>query len=1487
MLLLLGMLYFLLQTPYVQTSVVKFVTERIEAATGVSIRIGHVDFKPVKSLVLKDVLLKDFKNDTLLYCQRVQVKADTFSLVGKRFTIGEILLNKADFNLWVSRDEGAVTNIEMFLDSLHRKQNSEVDTLSSQKQSSWLMGLKKVILRNSRFTYREEVYEPVDYGVNWTDVECRDLNVEVSGFEFTEEVSRMKVSDLSFVEKSGLRMKKLDGLVRFRDDNLLITDAQINLERSYVDLIKLEFNWRPGQHDWRYFTSRMQQYYELGPSAVSFIDLAYFNGILRGITNTVKCSGIVSNTIHRLEGHDLYFELGDRTVFQGNFKSRGLPDVWNTHFQIELSQAHLNPVDLESVYLPWFDMNIPVPGPLHQFTYLDFDTIRFDGKLSDFKLRARSVTPALAGELTFCYAPCRSEGSDCDAMNGEFYFNRIDYGKLSGFSVLGSGYLFGTYAGVWDERGPSFQVHSKKNRVNVRTGSLQDVDLAMTYETGKLDLIATMENEGVQGGVIMAYDMDDSLNFLSTRGQVEIDDLQAFGLGLKSGKETLKTDFEVIYADRKEKSFTNFSLTDLTYTCDTASFSVDRISLEDNRRGSDNTTTLKSDVLDLAITGNYREIHPLSFLYHLMQNYLPVYSVHRQSKDKRVRKQRKTDVLDFEYTICVKDANRILQVLYPQLHIASGTLITSDYRNDTELLHLTLTTDQIDYQDIHLVNSKIDLLGDMEQLYMKYTTDRLIYGNGYQLYNVRNDLLLSDNHLDNKLSWCNWEDKTYCGELSACVIFSPDKRYGYNTKILIHPGVIVMNDSVWRVRESSVFIAGKEVVVDDFFVQRGQESLSITGKLSESPEEQLFVRLENFNLENVSRIALKHRPYLFGMTTGSLTLQDYYKNFMLMTDFHVDKWGINRDTLGSLTVSSYWDADNRSVIVGAENKVGDAIPLMVTGFYSPETDTVDINVHLEKVGLERLGIYASDFVTETSGNLSGNVQIGGNIRKPDISGYVYFDSVGMKINVLNAKYFIHDSIHIVNNRLLFNHFNLKDSYGQQAVLNGDYYFWDDRYRLKARFDKFMVLNTGPTDNELFYGQLFLSGLADLDNKNGVDRVTINARTENESRLYIPLSAGISEQTNNFLHFLHTGQSKEFPLQAKSALSELDFNANLEVNDNLNVQVIFDPTVGDILKTTGQGDIKITFDKDGYLNMFGEYQITKGDYLFTLSNLINKKFVLTPGGTISWSGSPYDATLNVKAVYNLKTTISELLPVDKVGSEDSGTDEKMTTESARKVPVECILNLSDHLTNPVVKFDIDFPTLETQSKSYIQSLFSSQDEINKQMFSLLVLNRFYRVDNTGDYGLQAQTAGVTTLTEMFSNQLSRWFSQFSNNVDIGLAYRWGDREREMTSDELELAVSTQLLDDRITISANGNMDVGGNRNAAGEENKKTNIAGDFDIEVKLNKQGSLKMKAYSHTDEKLLYNNTETIQGVGISYQESFDTFRELLRKYFGFLRRRK
>ena len=139
-------------------------------------------------------------------------------------------------------------------------------------------------------------------------------------------------------------------------------------------------------------------------------------------------------------------------------------------------------------------------------------------------------------------------------------------------------------------------------------------------------------------------------------------------------------------------------------------------------------------------------------------------------------------------------------------------------------------------------------------------------------------------------------------------------------------------------------------------------------------------------------------------------------------------------------------------------------------------------------------------------------------------------------------------------------------------------------------------------------------------------------------------------------------------------------------------------------------------------------------------------------------------------------------------------------------------------------------------------------------------------------------GVTTASELLSNQLSRWLSQISSNLDIGFTYRPGD---ELTANEFEIALSTQLFNDRVTISANGNMQ------ERAKSNSNSAITGDFDIDIKLNPQGTLRLKAYSHTDEKIIYNATETIQGIGISYQETFDTFRELWRKYISVFHRKK
>lgn len=1476
-LLLLGVVYALLQSPYIQTNLVKYVTGRIERMTGVKVQVGGVDFRPVQSLVLSDVLVRDFKNDTLLYCRNVRVLADSFSWARRTFSVREVVFTGAEFHLW-SQEGTNVTNVEILFDSLMRRSVSQINEREKQG-NGWWVGLRKISLLDSRFTYREELYQPVDYGVNWTDVDCRNLNVEVTDLDVMNSPIRMRVSNLNFEEKSGLCVTDITGNVRVGDGNLLITGGHIGLERSDVDLMRLEFVWTPGQHDWKYFTKRMQQYYEMGPSAISFKDLAYFNGVLRGITNTVKCSGVVSNTIDRLEGRDLYFELGEESVFQGSFKSTGLPDMEHASFNIELGKAHFKPADLASVYLPWFGMNIPIPSFLHRLSSLDFERIGFDGALSDFIVQAESVTPDWQGTLSLIYGYCDEKEPGCADMRGDFDWKTVNFGKLAELSWMYDGGVRGSYEG-WLGDKISFRAKSKLEHLGINQGRIEGGEMALMWEDGRLDVALSVDDAAIRGNVAASLEMGDTMSFHTVMGQVQVLDMDRLGIGMKEGKESLEGAFDWVTVGEKGRMFRNLTLSGVKYATEKDSLELEHVRVENLKEHGYGVMSVESELLDLTLEGNYGDVQPLLFIKELVENYLPAYYSGGKQRTRLGRKY--LERFNFGVVADLKDIDRVLRIFYPVAHVTGGARVVADFSNTDDRMHLNFTADTVTLGKMKLLEPRMVMAGDPERLDVITTSGRVLYGEDYQLCNMRNEMVLGDNRLDEHLSWCNWGEKTYSGSLSAYALFIPKEDGGYATEIQIQPGTIMAEDSVWTINPSSVLWEGKEWVVNDFSLVGECGTLKVSGRISEDSRATLNVGLEEFDLTHLTRLALNRSLNLFGTVTGMLTFQDYYNNLLLLSDIEVDRWGINRDTLGMLKILSYWDAESRSLILNAENREEEEVSVRVSGSYKPDSDTLDLRMNMQELELERFASYFSDVVSEVKGGVSGNLEIRGTTRQPEISGMIVLDSIWGKVNELNTRYWVHAHIPVEKNRLILNDFTLHDVRDDKAVMNGEYQLLENRYHVNVLLENLRVLNTKAVDNELFYGLVNLSGLAELHNEDGMMNVMVNARTEPGSHLYVPMMSEGMEQANNCLRFVHEGRM-EAPLpQGRLYTSDMNLNANLEVNDNLEVQVIFDPIVGDVLKTVGNGNIKVGFDRDGSLSMFGEYSITKGDYLFTLSDLVNKRFVLTPGGTITWSGSPYDAMLNLNAVYNLKASISDLLPVETTSTEGPDGEEKIT-ESGRKVPVECILNMTDNLSNPAVKFDINFPTLALQNKGYIQSVLSTQDEINKQMVSLLVLNRFYRTDNMNDYQTQAQTLGVGTVTEMMSNQLSNWLSQISQNVDIGVAYRMGDPDKEVSSDEIEVALSTQLLNDRIIISANGNMDVGNARNT----DKKTNIAGDFDLEVKLNKQGTLKMKAYSHTNEKVLYNNTEMIQGVGVSYQESFDTFRELLRKYFGFLKRKK
>lgn len=291
-------------------------------------------------------------------------------------------------------------------------------------------------------------------------------------------------------------------------------------------------------------------------------------------------------------------------------------------------------------------------------------------------------------------------------------------------------------------------------------------------------------------------------------------------------------------------------------------------------------------------------------------------------------------------------------------------------------------------------------------------------------------------------------------------------------------------------------------------------------------------------------------------------------------------------------------------------------------------------------------------------------------------------------------------------------------------------------------------------------------------------------------------------------------------------------------------------------------------------MFGDYEIESGMYNFSFENVINKQFAINRGGRIVWDGGPYDALVDITATYKVKASLYDLV---QAGGDNASSELK------RRVPVNCNIILSNKLTNPDIRFDIEIPSSQNFNQYAFDQYVSTQEEMNRQVFSLLMANRFYSAQESDGRSSQGSSYLGTTASELLSNQLSSLFSQNDRNIGVGVNYRPGD---EVTNEEYEVSLSTQVFDNKILLSGN----IGYGRDASGTASAdEGSLIGDFDIEVKLNRQGSIRAKAYTHSNNDVIYETSPTTQGVGISFQEEFDSFRQLFRKYWDriFHRRKK
>jgi hypothetical protein len=651
--------------------------------------------------------------------------------------------------------------------------------------------------------------------------------------------------------------------------------------------------------------------------------------------------------------------------------------------------------------------------------------------------------------------------------------------------------------------------------------------------------------------------------------------------------------------------------------------------------------------------------------------------------------------------------------------------------------------------------------------------------------------------------------------------------------------------------------------------------VSVNGTISDDPAKEVELLVKEFKMQTLNPIIDRE---LLGTANGFVRIKDFYKDVHVQSELEIGELVIDNFLIGDISGQTSWDIVNKRIGVNYQvyrmrNRI-----LSLTGFYDPQAseDALTMQASLNKTDLEILEPFFKSQVSNIGGTASGRLRISGMLTAPVLKGSLTVNGGRFRYNYLNTNYYFDDKVYFSENEIGVRQLKLYDDANNIAYLKGGVFhdgFRDFVIDLSATMQNFKVLNTTAKDNDLFYGTAFASGNFSILGAISNLTITANAISNKGTKIYIPIggTSKTIDQTQEFITFVSKSQATDtitVENQASVNLTGIKLDFNFEITPDAYCEIIFDIKSGDIIRGNGNGKIKMQIDTEGDFTMFGDYVISKGAYNFTLLNAINKEFKIKEGSRISWSGDPYGGMLDINASYE---QTASLLPIVRnlLSSTERETPPQQYT---RRYPVTVLMKLTGDLMSPDIDLGVNFDDYPQSDAIFMASilnyksrLLTDEQELNRQVFSLLVLRR---LSDEGTFSGVEGSVG-SSLSELLSNQLSYWVSQaIDENLEIDMNLNTMNQD---ALNSLQLRLSYSMFDGRLRVT--------------GQSDSRT-MLGDWTLEYMLSKDGKLKIKMFNRYNQNVVasdMNNNNMITGVSLMHTQNFSTLKEL----FSFKKKKK
>lgn len=1417
-----------------QTKIAHYVTDTLNEDFKTDISVDQVAISVFGGVKLKKVLIRDHHKDTLIYANRLKTNILNFrKLTNGDLHFGDIRADSLKFYLKNYKGEHE-SNINVFVKLF------ENDKPKSKKPFE--LQATNIYLTSGHFrVINEDAHTPKS--VDFTKMNATLHNFKIKGSEINSDIEK-----LSFQDHRGIFVENLKTTMYYSNEKIVLKDLDATTSNS---LLKGNITMKYKVGGMADFINKVDLDIKLDTASVATNDLNFFYNEF-GKNKKFALKTHAKGTLNNLYTHNLHLidERGSEIKGDIHFKNLLNPDKNLFYIGGKFEKVNSNYKDLIGI-LPNVLGN-KLPSSFQKLGQFNLSGLAEITKTSiDANLKMVTQLGNLSAEMVMT----NINNIDNATYKGKVILDNFDAGKMLNQNGLGKvtlnldvdgkgftekylntavvGTVKSVYYNKYNYRNITVNGHMKmpiyEGRIDVN-----DPNLLLSFN-GLIDLSKKEKRYDFHATVDYA-DLHE-LNFIKKdsiaifKGDL---DLKAEGNTLENvaGKLTIA---QTSYQNNKDTYFfEDFTIESL--------FDADRI----------RTITIDSpDIIEGQLVGKYRfkEVQKLveNALGSLYANYSP-------------NKVEPNQFMKFNFTIY----NKIIEIFYPEIKVGTNTAVSGTINSDAGEFKFNFNSPNIVAFENYFNNIqiKVDNKNPLFDAYIEMDSVRTKY---YKISEFSSINIKSNDTLFVRTEFKGGNENKDYYNLNLYHTIDKDNKSVVGFK----KSEVNFKNYLWFLNEKDTgdnkIVFNKKLTdfsIDKIIMSHENQNIELMGVLRDSTYKDISL---NFNDVDLSKVvptidSLK----VDGVLRGMINFKQDKNVYQPTSSLRVQDLKLNKTELGNLMVDVTGDESLRRFNISSTLEKNDDETFSAKGglqIINKETN-LDLDVKMDKLDLSAFSSFGGSVISNIRGYASGRANIQGPVKNLEVDGRLYLQKTGMTIPYLNVDYeFDKDVVvDLTESEISLRRMRMTDTkMGTSGILDGvirHKHFTNWILDLNIQSDRLLVLDSKDSDDAIYYGTAIIKGGATIKGPTKGLLIEVEATSLKGTAIKIPVNSARAVGSTPYIHFI---SPKEKYNKDKNAIaseinnSGLELKFNLDITPEAEIEIIIDKNTGHGIKGQGFGTILLDINTLGKFNMWGNFIANKGYYNFKYGGIIDKRFEVKNGGSINWEGDPTRAIINIEAIY--KTQANPAVLLDNLSFN-------------RKIPVEVSIKLTDQLMQPTLDFAINFPNVSSVLKSEIQYKLDDRDTRQTQALYLLASGSF--LSNT-DSGENAVTG---SLLERASGIFSDIFADQDGKFNVGVDYQQADRNPNAVTDgRVGLNISTQINED-ITINGKLGVPVGGAT--------ETVIVGNVEVLLRLNEDRTLNARVFNReNDINYFGENIGYTQGVGLSWEMSFDTFREFLTKIFN------